>query len=69
MSKRKKRYFCPELFKETMKNLVIGFCLLGILASCGDGKKKTDPFIALTEQIDSINNVETDSVTSDSYAE
>ena len=38
-----------------MRKLVIGFCLLSILFSCGNGKKETDPFAALTEQIDSIN--------------
>lgn len=51
-----------------MKNLVIGFCLLGMLASCRDGKKKADPFAGLTEQIDSI-HAETDSVPSITYAE
>ena len=37
-----------------MKRLIIGCCLLVLMASCGGGKKKTDPFAALTEQIDSM---------------
>lgn len=37
-----------------MKRLIIGCCLLMLMVSCGGGKKKTDPFAALTEQIDSI---------------
>ena len=37
-----------------MKRLIIGCCLLMLMASCGGGKKKADPFAALTEQIDSI---------------
>lgn len=37
-----------------MKRLIIGCCLLMLMVSCGGGKKKSDPFAALTEQIDSI---------------
>lgn len=37
-----------------MKKLIIGCCLLALMASCGGGKKKVDPFAALTEQIDSM---------------
>ncbi|HJH63324.1 MAG TPA: DUF4348 domain-containing protein [Bacteroides mediterraneensis] len=37
-----------------MKRLIIGCCLLMLMVSCGGGKKKADPFSALTEQIDSI---------------
>lgn len=37
-----------------MKRLIIGCCLLMLMVSCGGGKKKTDPFATLTEQIDSI---------------
>ncbi len=37
-----------------MKRLIIGCCLLMLMVSCGGGKKKADPFAALTEQIDSI---------------
>lgn len=49
-----------------MRKLVIGFCLLSILSSCGNGKKKTDPFAALTEQIDSI-NLNSDSIQDSSF--
>lgn len=37
-----------------MKRLIFGCCLLMLMVSCGGGKKKADPFAALTEQIDSI---------------
>ena len=37
-----------------MKRLIIGCCLLVLMASCGGGQKKVDPFAALTEQIDSM---------------
>lgn len=37
-----------------MKRLIFGCCLLMLMVSCGGGKKKVDPFAALTEQIDSI---------------
>lgn len=37
-----------------MKRLIFGCCLLMLMVSCGGGKKKVDPFVALTEQIDSI---------------
>lgn len=37
-----------------MKRLIIGCCLLVLIASCGGGQKKVDPFAALTEQIDSM---------------
>lgn len=37
-----------------MKKLIIGCCLLALMASCEGGKKKVDPFAALTEQIDSM---------------
>ncbi len=37
-----------------MRVLLIGCCLLGLTASCGGGKKRPDPFEALTRQIDSV---------------
>lgn len=37
-----------------MKALIFGCCLVILMASCGGGKKKADPFAALTEEIDSL---------------
>lgn len=37
-----------------MKRVLWGCCLLGLMASCGGGKKKMDPFEALTKQMDSV---------------
>ncbi len=47
-----------------MRKIVIGYCLLFLLivSSCGGGKKNTDPFASLTEQIDSLSVVQRDSV-------
>lgn len=49
-----------------MKKLVIGFCLLNILVSCGEGKKKVDPFATLAEQIDSL-KLSSDSIQDSTY--
>lgn len=45
-----------------MKRVVWGCCLLGLVASCGGGKKKADPFEVLTRQIDSVQAVVADTV-------
>ena len=37
-----------------MKRVLWGCCLLGLMASCGGGKKRMDPFEALTKQMDSV---------------
>ena len=37
-----------------MKKVLFGCCVLMLAASCGGGKKKMDPFDALTKQIDSL---------------
>ena len=48
-----------------MKKIVLGCCLLvWVTTSCGGGKKKADPFEALTAQIDSL-SVASDSVSVD----
>ena len=52
----KKKYLCAG-FSEAliMKKIVFGCCLLvWLMASCGGGKKKIDPFETLTRQIDSL---------------
>ena len=36
-----------------MKKLIVGFCLLGCMASCGGGKKNTDAQVEPVEPIDS----------------
>lgn len=45
-----------------MRVLIIGCCLVVLMASCGGGKKQVDPFETLTEQIDSAMAVHPDSV-------
>ena len=45
-----------------MRLLIIGCFLCLLMSSCGDGRKKTDPFGALAEQIDSAKAVHPDSV-------
>lgn len=45
-----------------MRLLIIGCFLCLLVSSCGDGRKKTDPFGALAEQIDSAKAVHPDSV-------
>lgn len=37
-----------------MRKLGLGLCLLVFLMSCGNKKAKTDPFVTITDQVDSV---------------
>lgn len=46
--------------------MIFGCCLVVLMASCRGGKKRMDPFVALTEQIDSVAAV-ADSAVADTF--
>ena len=56
--------FASDFSMNTMKKLIFGCLLLVLMASCGGGKKKIDPFETLTGQIDSL-KADSDSVQAD----
>lgn len=45
-----------------MKRVLFGCCLLGLVTSCGGGKKRIDPFETLTKQVDAADATRKDTV-------